>query len=64
MSHSGRPTKEEKEMLLKIIQRNTGRRQPRRYLQKMFDMYCLYFLVFENRNKEWFKKEIDEFFER
>jgi len=56
-------TKEEKELMLKVVQKQTGRKQPRRFLQKMFDMNCLYFVGYENRSKAWLKKEIDRYFE-
>ena len=56
-------TKEERKLALEIVQKETGRKQPRRFLQKMFDMNCLYFVVYENKSKEWLKKEIDRYFE-
>ena len=56
-------TKEEKQTALEIVQKATGRKMPRRFLFKMLDMVCLYFVGYENRSKSWLKQQIDEYFE-
>ncbi len=56
-------TKEEQKTVLKFIQKATGKKQPRRYLFKMFDMCCLYFCIYEDRPKQFLKEYIDKYFE-
>jgi len=55
-------TEEEKEMALHIVQKGTGKKMPRRYLLKMLDLICLYFVGYENRSKNWVKQQIDDYF--
>jgi len=57
-------TKNEKETALKIVQKRTKKKQPRRFLWNMFEMWCLYFGVVEDRSKNWMKEQIDNCFER
>lgn len=53
----------EREQIIKLIQKETGKKQPRRYLLKMLDLICMYFVGYENRSKSWLKQEIDRYFE-